>query len=106
MHWRLEMIKVREGQLKIIMDILNKFVPNCEVRAYGSRYKGNPREYSDLDLVIVGKEKLNWELMAGVRGAFEESDLPFRVDVIDWHGINEEFRKVIEAGYEVMLEGD
>jgi predicted nucleotidyltransferase len=96
------MIKIQDGQLKIIIDILNKFVPNCEVRAYGSRYKGNSSEYSDLDLAIVGKEKLDWKLLVDLKEAFEESDLPFRVDVLDWYGISEEFRNVIEAGYEVL----
>jgi len=34
--------------------------------------------------------------------AFQESDLPFRVDLIDWHRISPEFRKVIEQKYEIM----
>lgn len=99
------MIKVRDDQLEIIIDILNKYVPNCEVRAYGSRYKGDSKEYSDLDLAIVGKEKLDRKLLMDLREAFEESNLPFRVDVLDWNGISEEFRNVIDAGYEVLNVG-
>ena len=34
--------------------------------------------------------------------AFEASDLPFRVDVLDWHRISESFHKVIEQAYEVI----
>jgi predicted nucleotidyltransferase len=98
------MIKVTDEQYKIIIDILKEFVPHCEVRAFGSRYKGTPKDYSDLDLAVVGEEKLEWHVIADLKDAFEESDLPFRVDVLDWHSTSPEFRKVIEKGYEVMYQ--
>ena len=34
--------------------------------------------------------------------AFQESGLPFRVDVLDWHAISPEFRLVIKRKYEVL----
>jgi len=33
------------------------------------------------------------------------SDLPFRVDILDWNAISPEFKKVIEQGYEVIYPG-
>lgn len=96
------MIAVSEEQFVIIKDILNQFVPNCEVRAFGSRYKWTNKEFSDLDLAIVGEEKLDWRLVEGIKEAFQESDLPFRVDVLDWHKVSNEFREVIDEGYEVI----
>ncbi|MDI6780950.1 MAG: hypothetical protein QME49_02395 [bacterium] len=41
--------------------------------------------------------------IASMDRAFSESDLPFRVDVLDWHVISPEFKGVIEAGYEVIV---
>jgi hypothetical protein len=41
-----------------------------------------------------------------LREAFEDSDLPFRVDVLDWRAIPESFRKVIESGFEVIQRKD
>lgn len=96
------MISISGEHLKIVLDILDKFVPECEVRAFGSRYKWTAKNYSDLDIVIVGKEKLDWGKVADIREAFEESDLPFRVDVLDWNGISSDFKKVIGEGYEVL----
>ncbi len=97
------MINVTEKQMQIVFSILKRFVPDCEVRVFGSRYKGNVKEYSDLDLAIVGKEKLDWKIIADMKDAFEESDLPYRVDLLDWNAISSEFRKVIEErGFEVM----
>ena len=40
-----------------------------------------------------------------LKEAFEESDLPFRVDVLDWHAISDRFHKVIEKKYEVLQKG-
>ncbi len=97
------MIDIREDHLKIVLDILNKYVPSCEVRVFGSRYKWTAKDYSDLDIAIVGKEILNWKLIADIKEAFQESELPYRVDVLDWHSISPEFRKVIEtSGFEVL----
>jgi predicted nucleotidyltransferase len=98
------MIKVTDEQHTIILDILKRFVPHCEVRAFGSRYKGAPKDYSDLDLAVVGDKKLDWHVIANLKYAFEESDLPYRVDVLDWYSISSEFRRVIEKGYEVVYQ--
>jgi len=97
------MIKVSEKELQIIAGIFYKFVPDCEVRIFGSRYNGNVKEYSDLDCAIIGKNKIDWKIIADMKSAFEESDLPYRVDLLDWNAISPEFRKTIQTrGFEVF----
>jgi hypothetical protein len=44
--------------------------------------------------------------LAEIREAFEESELPYRVDVLDYFGISNEFRAVIDKGYEVIYKDD
>lgn len=101
------MIDISEKNLKIVLDILKQFVPNSEVRVFGSRYKMTAKKYSDLDLVILEKEKIDWRIIEDIKEAFQESDLTFRVDVIDWNNIEEYFRKIIlESGYEVIYNKD
>ncbi|MDR1811618.1 MAG: nucleotidyltransferase domain-containing protein [Candidatus Fibromonas sp.] len=94
------MIAISENSLNLIRGILKKTVPNSEVRAFGSRVKGTNRKYSDLDLALIGKEKLGISVLGNVREAFMESTLPFRVDVLDYNAVSENFRKVIDADYE------
>ena len=65
------------------------------MRAFGSRVRGNARKYSDLDLAIVGKKRLDWRELEALRDAFAESDLPMQVDVLDWNAVSDEFRAVI-----------
>jgi uncharacterized protein len=79
-----------------------KHVPECEVRAFGSRVNGAAKNYSDLDLAVVGSGKLSDDTLRRLKEAFEESDLPFRVDVLDWHATSPSFQKVIEEQYEVI----
>jgi predicted nucleotidyltransferase len=96
------MICMTESQLELVKNILNTHVPDCEVRAFGSRYLWTAKDYSDLDLVVVGNEKLDKKTFYALKEAFEDSDLPFRVDLLDWNEVSAEFRAVIERGYEIL----
>lgn len=96
------MIHIQPNHLTIVKSILQKHVPFTEVRAFGSRVTGTAKKHSDLDLAIVAKEPLKSHLLSLLQSDFEESDLPFRVDVLDWGTINDRFRKLILKKYEVI----
>ena len=96
------MIDVSDEHLETVKRILADHVPNCEVRAFGSRVTGKAKSYSDLDLAIVCDKRLDFDTLRLLKEAFETSDLPFRVDVIDWHAISEEFRSVIDSHSAVL----
>ena len=63
--------------------------------AYGSRVKGTAKRLSDLDLVILDDVQVG-EVEA-IREAFEESDLPIKVDVSLWRELSEEFRQQVRG---------
>jgi type I restriction enzyme, S subunit len=90
------LLDVRADHLKIVQEILRKFVPEHEVWAFGSRAKWLAKEYSDLDLCIVGDSALSFRTLGLLEEAFEDSDLPYKVDVVDWATTSESFRKIIE----------
>ncbi len=94
------MIRVTDDQLATIRSILKTWVPNTEVRVFGSRADDTARAHSDLDLIIIGSEKIDRSTLNRLSEAFEDSDLPFRVDVLDWHRISESFRNTIGRDYE------
>jgi hypothetical protein len=55
---------------------------------------------------LKGNSPLGWKRLAQIQEAFQESSLPYRVDVLDWFAISPEFQKVIEnAGYEIIFTG-
>ncbi len=82
--------------------ILKKIVPDCDVFAFGSRVTGTAKKYSDLDIAIVGSTRLPPVIVMRLKEAFEESELPVRVDVLDWHALPESFRKIISETGEKM----
>ena len=96
------MIDLNPKHFEIVQHILAKHVPGSEVRAFGSRVKWTSKDYSDLDLAIVGSKPLTLRQGRQLAEAFEESDLPIRVDVLDWHTISEEFKRIIAEEYEVI----
>ena len=98
-------IDLNPNHLEIVERILTEHVPECEVRAFGSRATWTARDYSDLDLAVVGDGPLHWRTLSRLREAFEESRLPMRVDVLDWHDISQSFQEVIQRDYVVLQEG-
>ncbi|MCL4529242.1 MAG: nucleotidyltransferase domain-containing protein [Chloroflexi bacterium] len=97
------MIDVSPVHLQIVLDILKQHAPDCDVRVFGSRYANKAKKYSDLDIVLVGNDRLPVNRIAKIKETFEESILPYRVDILDWNVISPEFRKIIEGnGFEVI----
>ncbi|MFZ2542492.1 MAG: nucleotidyltransferase domain-containing protein [Gallionella sp.] len=78
--------------------ILRAHVPHAEVWAYGSRVTGSDHEASDLDLVLRNPQNLQEETSSlyNLKEAFTESNLPIRVDVMDWARIPTSFHREIE----------
>lgn len=98
-------IAVSEGEWLIIRAILRAHVPDCTVWAFGSRATGRAKQYSDLDLAISGNKPLGIDSAAQLAEAFAESDLPYKVDIVDWTRTSESFRKVIERDRVVVQAG-
>ena len=77
-----------------VRELLKRYLPDSEVWAYGSRSNGTAKPWSDLDLVVLaGPEQKN--AVVELREAFEESDLPFRVDLFIWDEMPESFQENI-----------
>ena len=73
---------IRPHWLAMVQDILQRYVPEREVRAFGSRVTGGNRPFSDLDIAICGDAPVDGATLFGLREALEESDLPINVDVV------------------------
>ena len=70
-------------QLQAIQNILARQVPQAQVFAFGSRVNGTPRKYSDIDLAIALPQPLGLRKLRQLKDAFEDSDLPICVDIVD-----------------------
>jgi type I restriction enzyme S subunit len=82
--------------LHLVRAILKRHVPGREVRAFGSRAVGKAKPTSDLDLCIMGETPLPTGVVEGLRRAFSDSSIPCKIDVVEWAGLREAFRAIIE----------
>lgn len=89
-------LDLEDRDVRTIRRILEEHVPDLAVRAFGSRVKGTARRTSDLDLVLMTETPLDLMRMAELREAFTESDLPFKVDLLDLATTSERFRQLVE----------
>ena len=90
------MIHLDTTQLTLVKRILRAYIPHRRVAAFGSRVQGTAREFSDLDLVLLGDEPVATDVLSELRYALEESDLSISVDVVEWATLSPSFRRAIE----------
>ena len=98
------MIDLSPAHLATVRALLLNNAPGVPVYAFGSRVTGRARKFSDLDLALVPEQALDWRVLARLREAFEESDLPITVDVIDWTQAGPEFKKQVGPLTELMTQ--
>lgn len=76
---------------QMVRDILKKYPYKFYI--FGSRVKGRIKKFSDVDLCfsddIPNRELINIEF------DFEDSDLPYKVDIVNLNKVSSEFRKLI-----------
>lgn len=99
-------IDISSTQWAIIRGILQKYVPQYVVWAFGSRATRTAKKYSDLDLAVITDKPLSLSISAELAEAFAESDLPWKVDVVDWATTSEVFRRIIERDKVVVQMGN
>ncbi len=100
------MLDLAPEHLRLVQRLLAERLPGRAVRAFGSRVRGQAKTHSDLDLAVMGEEPIPDLVQAELRADFEESDLPFRVDLLAWRDAPPGLRDVIEReGVEIQATG-
>ncbi len=65
-----------------------------KVFIFGSRAIGESRKFSDIDIGIKSTRKLTGEILVNIKEAFEESNIPYTVDVVDFAKVSDTFQKL------------
>lgn len=91
-------VDISPNHLDTVLDILHKHLPaNVKVWVFGSRADWTTRDSSDLDLALQGDSALDYDTIMGLEVAFEQSSLPYKVDVVDLKQVSNRFRSIVEA---------
>ena len=85
-------MQLEKKYLEIIQRILKNYP--YHFYAFGSRVKNKAKRFSDLDLCY--KESIPDKVIIQLEEKFEESDLPFKVDLLDWNHCAKDFQTLIE----------
>ena len=94
-------IDLTAAQRRTVLALLGRYLPNTTVWAYGSRVKWTSHPASDLDMVAFAKPE-HVARVAELREAFDESNLPFRVDLFVWDDVPVSSRTRVEAQHVVL----
>ena len=84
-------LALSEAEIKLVRGILAGF--KFRFFVLGSRAIGNPKPFSDLDL--YSPDEIPLEIVSKIREAFDESNLPFTVDLILKRDCSAEFLEKI-----------
>ncbi|MDQ7091642.1 MAG: restriction endonuclease subunit S [Methylococcales bacterium] len=88
---------VTPKELVIVRDILAKYLQeDCTVWIFGSRAKSSSLVGYDLDLALECKTKIALKLLTQLKIAFEDSRLPYRVDIVDMKAVKPYFKEIID----------
>ena len=90
------MIDLPSAQLELVRQLIGQHLPGASAFAFGSRVTGKARPHSDLDVAVQRDTAFGWMELATLREALMESDLPIRVDVVDWASASPKFRAFAE----------
>jgi len=91
------MVDVKPQHSDIVKAILRHRLAGRTVRVFGSRATNRAKPASDLDLVIMDGAPLTIRQRADLSFDFSASDLPYRVDIVEWSRLSEAFQKSIKV---------
>ncbi|GAB4180401.1 MAG: nucleotidyltransferase domain-containing protein [Erythrobacter tepidarius] len=90
------MLDLQPNELREGREILQARVPRHRVLASGSRAEGRARPHSDLDLVVMERAAIPDLAWAELAADFEDSNLPFRVDLLRWQELTASMQQHIQ----------
>lgn len=101
-------IDITAAERCTVLSLLERHLPGTTAWVYGSRAKWTSTPQSDLDLVVFSTPEQRHQV-GNLREAFEESSLPFRVDLLVWDEVSDSFGRRVEAEQVTLVdatEGD
>jgi predicted nucleotidyltransferase len=88
-------VGVTPEQKKILIRMIHEYFPEVQIHFFGSRRSGKHKPSSDLDLCLKADSALDPVRFSKLQAELVESELPFKVDLIDWSLIPDFMRNEI-----------
>lgn len=93
MNTQIPEIEYYNKWLELAKDIVLKNIDKDKyaVFLYGSMVT-DPLKAYDMDIGILGNEKVSFDMMENIKEGLDESAVPFRYDIVDFIYADEEFK--------------
>jgi predicted nucleotidyltransferase len=93
-------LNIEKKHRGIVTKILSKYEYSFFV--FGSRAKAQCKKLSDLDLFYI--EEIPQKIITMIEEEFEDSDLPYKVDLVNYNTCDRDFKERINKSY-IRLQG-
>lgn len=85
-----------QKSLSEVIGVFRNYMEIDEAKLFGSRAMGNFKNGSDIDIAILG-DAISLSLILKLKNDFEESSLPYFVDIVNYNSIsNPELKRHID----------
>lgn len=85
-----------------LIDIVQHRLGDQRVFLVGSRARGQAKPFADVDLLLMNEQSLPPATRATLRCDFEESDIPFKIDLLEWADLSPTFRERIKKEAQLL----
>ncbi len=96
------MIHITDREQQIILSILDQYINYKKIIVFGSRITERFHCSSDIDLAIVGDQPIDSSIFGLVLMELSDSDLPYKVDIVDMCVVNADFKNIINSRCELL----
>ena len=78
-----------------IIAVISALMPDVKIYLFGSRARGTNSPSADIDIALDGGKELPVADVDEIKGMFKESNIMYKIDVVDFHSITDLMRREI-----------
>lgn len=99
-----EQVAIEPRHMRCLLGEIRRYIPHAAVWAFGSRVTGTFLSASDLDLAVHCDKETALTDVPKLNEALIESDLPFKVQLLDYDRLPVNMQDNIKADYVVLCQ--
>lgn len=88
-------LDLQDKYITFIRQTILGVLPDVEIFIFGSRVQGKAKEYSDVDIALRSNSLISFTDILKLKGLFQDSTFPYKVDIVDLNSLDEKFLLVI-----------
>lgn len=90
------MIDLSPAVRDCLLEIVHRHLGRQFVYLVGSRARGPAKRFADIDILLMNEQPLSPLVRATLRYDLEESDIPYKVDLLEWAELTPAFRSRLQ----------